>query len=112
MFTLSYQTLANRKNQQGDALPADIIAEVLAGDADHSRTGRSQDIGFQVVPLLNGFKKFSMDQRMESTPALVSYYLEVVTAQRATNVSMQGIITWVIWNDVCSNFDNDYIISS
>ena len=34
VLTLRYQTLMNRTGQQGDAVPADLVAEVLAGDTD------------------------------------------------------------------------------
>ena len=53
VLTLGNQTLMNRAGEQGDAMPADFIAEVLAGDADGTRTGRAQNIHFQVVPLLS-----------------------------------------------------------
>ena len=34
VLPLRNQTLVNRTGQQGDAVPADLIAEVLAGDTD------------------------------------------------------------------------------
>ena len=34
VLALGNQTLMNRTGQQGDAVPADLIAEVLAGDTD------------------------------------------------------------------------------
>ena len=34
MLPLRNQTLMNRTGEQGDAVPADLVAEVLAGDAD------------------------------------------------------------------------------
>ena len=34
VLALRNQTLMNRTGQQGDAVPADLIAEVLAGDTD------------------------------------------------------------------------------
>jgi hypothetical protein len=34
VLTLRNQTLMNRAGQQGDAVPTDLIAEVLAGDTD------------------------------------------------------------------------------
>ena len=34
VLSLRNQTLMNRTGQQGDAVPADLVAEVLAGDAD------------------------------------------------------------------------------
>ena len=34
VLALGNQTLVNRTGEQGDAVPADLIAEVLAGDTD------------------------------------------------------------------------------
>ena len=34
VLTLGNQTLVNRTGQQGDAVPADLIAKVLTGDTD------------------------------------------------------------------------------
>ena len=34
VLTLGNQTLMNRTGEQGDAVPADLITEVLAGHAD------------------------------------------------------------------------------
>jgi hypothetical protein len=34
MLALGNQTLMNRTGEKGDAMPADLIAEVLAVDAD------------------------------------------------------------------------------
>jgi hypothetical protein len=42
----------NGAGEQGDAVPADLVAEVLAGDADRPRAGWFQDIPLQVIPLL------------------------------------------------------------
>jgi hypothetical protein len=41
----------NGAGEQGDAVPADLVAEVLAGDADRTRAGWFEDIPFQVIPL-------------------------------------------------------------
>jgi hypothetical protein len=38
--------------EQGHAVPADLVAKVLAGDTDRPRAGRFQDIPLQVIPLL------------------------------------------------------------
>jgi hypothetical protein len=38
--------------QQSDAVPADLVAEVLAGDADGTGGRRLQDAPLQVIPLL------------------------------------------------------------
>jgi hypothetical protein len=51
VLTLGDQTLMNRTGQQGDAVPADFVAEVLAGDAEGTGTGWLQDIPLQVIPL-------------------------------------------------------------
>ncbi len=51
MLPLGNQTLVNRAGQQGDAVPTDLVAEVLAGDADGTRAGRFEDIPLQVIPL-------------------------------------------------------------
>jgi hypothetical protein len=42
----------NGTGEQGDAVPADLVAEVLAGDADRPRAGWFEDIPLQVIPLL------------------------------------------------------------
>jgi hypothetical protein len=53
MLTLGDQTLMNRTGQHRDAVPADLVAEVLAGDADSTRAGRTEDIHIQVIPLVS-----------------------------------------------------------
>jgi len=40
--------------QLRDAVPADLEAEVLTGDADGTRAGSTQEIHIQAVPLLSG----------------------------------------------------------
>ncbi len=42
----------NGAGEQGDAVPADLVAEVLAGDADRPCAGWFEDIPLQVIPLL------------------------------------------------------------
>jgi ribosomal protein L17 len=72
MLALGNQTLVNRTGQHRDALVPDLVAEVLAGDADGTTAGRTQDIHIQVLPLLSGHHRASSgDQRRASTPALV-----------------------------------------
>ena len=34
VLALGNQTLVNRTGEQGDAVPADLVAEVLTGDTD------------------------------------------------------------------------------
>jgi len=52
MLALGNQTLMDRTGEHRDAVPGDLIAEVLTGDADGTRAGRTQDIHIQVVPIL------------------------------------------------------------
>jgi hypothetical protein len=52
MLTLGNQTLMDRAGQQGDAVPADLITEVLSGDAEGTGAGWLQDIPVQVIPRL------------------------------------------------------------
>lgn len=54
MLALGNQALMNWTGQQGRAVPADLVAEVLAGDADGTGAGGLEDIPFQVVPLFRG----------------------------------------------------------
>jgi len=53
MLALGNKTLMDRTGQHRDAVPTDLVAKVLTGDADGTRTGRTQDIRIQVVPLLS-----------------------------------------------------------
>ena len=41
VLALGNQTLMDRTCQHRDAVPADLVAEVLAGDADSARAGRA-----------------------------------------------------------------------
>ena len=52
VLALGNQTLMNGAGQQGDAVLADLVAEVLAGEAHGTRTGRTQDTHIPVLPLL------------------------------------------------------------
>jgi hypothetical protein len=51
VLTLGNETLMNRAGEQGDAVPADLVAEVLAGDADRPSAGWFENIPLQVIPL-------------------------------------------------------------
>ena len=44
----------NGTGQQGDAVPADLVAEVLTGDADRPRAGWFKDIPLKELPFLSG----------------------------------------------------------
>ncbi len=63
VLALWNQTLMNRTGQHRDALPADLIAEVLTGDADGARAGWAQDIHIEVVPFLDRRGKASGGHR-------------------------------------------------
>jgi len=49
----------DRTGQHRDAVPADLVAEVLTGHADGTRAGRTQDIHIEEVPLLRGKRRAS-----------------------------------------------------
>ena len=50
VLALGNQTLVNGTGQQGDAVPADLVAEVLAGDADGTRAMQPLHNGQNPVP--------------------------------------------------------------
>jgi hypothetical protein len=52
VLPLRNQPLARRAGQQGDAVPAHLITEVLASHADGTSTRGAQNIEVHVVPLL------------------------------------------------------------
>jgi hypothetical protein len=66
----------DRTGQHRDAVPADLVAEVLTGDADSARAGVTQDIHIQVVPLLSrdtrGGRESRGHHRCASTPVLLA----------------------------------------
>jgi hypothetical protein len=67
------QTLVNGAGQQGDAVPADLVAEVLTGDTDGTGAGWFEDVPLQVIPLLCGGGDTGDEHRDEaSTPVLVA----------------------------------------
>jgi len=51
---LGNESLMDRAGQHRDAVLADLVAEVLAGDADGAGAGWFEDIPLQVVPLFSG----------------------------------------------------------
>jgi len=73
VLSLGDQTLMNRAGEQGDAVSADLVAEVLAGDADRTRAGGFQEIPLQVIPLLWVGQSGRGGHRSKArTPALVA----------------------------------------
>ena len=63
----------NRTGQQGHAVPADLIAEVLAGDADGTGAGWLKDIPVKVIPLFSVGPGIGGRHRgTASTPALLA----------------------------------------
>jgi len=97
VLALGNQTLMDRTGEHRDAVPADLMAEVLAGDADGTRAGRTQDIRIQVVPLLRGQRRAgSRHHRQVSTPLLV-VFLGGVKRQgdpQRPNCRQMGVVTW------------------
>jgi len=76
VVALGNQTLMDRTGQHRDAMPADLIAEVLTGDADGAGAGWFQDTPLQVVPLfwrgLRGNRADRGHQAQASTPVLLT----------------------------------------
>jgi len=76
VLALGNQTLMDRAGQHRDAVPADLVAEVLTGDADSARAGRTENIHIQVIPLLSrgtrGGRESRGHRRRASTPVLVT----------------------------------------
>ena len=73
VLSLWNQTLVDRAGQQGDAVPADFIAEVLASDTHGTRAGGAQNIHIQVVPLLSrGRGKRGGHSNEARTPVLLA----------------------------------------
>ena len=59
--------------EQGDAVPADLVAKVLAGDADRPRAGWFEDVPLQVIPLFwVGQVSGNGHSGKASTPVLVA----------------------------------------
>ena len=56
----------NGTGQQGDAALSDLVAEVMAGDANGTCAGGAQDIQIQVVPLLSGGSGTGENHRSET----------------------------------------------
>jgi len=83
-----------------DAVPADLVAEVLTGHADGTRAGRTQDIRIQVVPPLSrgnrGDRASSGHSRQVSTPVLVTFSGRVKRQgdPQRSNCRQLGVVTW------------------
>jgi hypothetical protein len=73
MLSLGNESLMDGAGQHRDALVPDLVAEVLTGEADGTRAGRTQDIHIQGVPLLRGQRRASSGHHKQlSTPVLVA----------------------------------------
>jgi hypothetical protein len=96
VLALGNQTLVHRAGQHSDALVPDLIAEVLAGDADGTRAGRAQNIHIEVVPLLGRRSRASNGHHQSaSTPVLVAVMGrgQVVPAVQAASASRHPIVS-------------------
>ena len=69
VFPLGNQTLMNRTGQQGDAVPADLVAKVLTGDTDRPNAGWFEDIPLKELPLLSRSGRWHGDSRGHRTRA-------------------------------------------
>ena len=82
MLPLRDQTLMDWAGEQGDAVPTDFVAEVLASHTDPGGAGGSQDINIQVVPLLSGNGVSSRHRSQASTSVLLANDQEVKAVQK------------------------------
>ena len=100
VLPLRDQTLMDGAGQHRDAVPADLVAEVLAGDADGTRAGGTQDIHIQVVPLVSrgtkGGGKGSRHRSQASTLVLLAIHGGVKRQgdQWRSNCRQAGVIPW------------------
>jgi len=86
----------DRTGQHRDAMPADLIAEVLTGDADGTRAGRTQDIHIQVVPILRRQHRASGGHHGQaSTPVLATFSGRVKRQgdPQRSNCGQMGVVT-------------------
>ena len=78
MLALRDQTLVNRTGEQGDAVPADLITEVLASHADRPRAGWFKDIPLKELPFLRGGRRWhradSRHRTEADTPVLLTLW--------------------------------------
>ena len=68
----------NRTGEHGDALTADLVAKVLAGDADGTSAGRSQHTPIQVLPLLSHSDRASISHRDQAGTSVLLTVVRVV----------------------------------
>ena len=80
----------DRTGQHRDAVPPDLVTEVLAGDADRTRAGKTQDIHIQVVPLLSGNGVSGRHRSQASTSVLLASAQEVKADQKPLSPSLHG----------------------
>jgi hypothetical protein len=71
VLALGNESLMYRASQQGDAVSAHLITEVLASHADPGGADGSQDIDIQVVPLLSGNGASTRHRSKAGTPVLL-----------------------------------------
>jgi len=69
VLSLGNQTLMNGAGEKGDAMPADLVAKVLAGDADRALAGWFEDIPLKELPLLSGGRRWHRESRGHRTKA-------------------------------------------
>ena len=75
VLPLRDQTLVNRTGQQGDAVPADLVAEVLTGDTDRPSAGWFENIPLKELQLLRGGSRWRRSGRGHRTEADTSVLL-------------------------------------
>jgi hypothetical protein len=59
----------NRAGEKSYTMPADLIAEVLTGDADRPRAGWFKDIPLKKLPFFSGGRRWHRESRGHRTRA-------------------------------------------
>jgi hypothetical protein len=91
------KSLMDRAGQHSASVPADLAAEVLAGDADSSRAGKAQDISIQMLTLLRRQHRASSGHhRQASTSLLLTEHGWGQVVQRAKRRSMESQAPWAL----------------
>lgn len=80
----------DRTGKKSDAVPTDLVTEVLAGHADPGGVGGFQDIDIQVVPLLSGNGASGRHRSQASTSVLLASVQEVKADQKPLSPSLLG----------------------
>ena len=98
MLSLRNESLMDRTGKKSDAVPTDLVTEVLAGHADPGGVGGFQDIDIQVVPLLSGNGINSGHRSQASTSVL----LATDSRGQGKSKTAMSVSAWWIVSSSCS----------